>query len=933
MPFAHSRITPRSASLAARLLPVVVAAALCAALVPAHAAAGKTAVSAAGARASLAAVATVEGISEYRLANGLQILLIPDDSKPTTTVNVTYRVGSRHESYGETGMAHLLEHMLFKGTPRNPQVWGDFNKRGFRANGSTWYDRTNYFASFSANDDNLRWYLAWQADAMVNSFIARKDLDSEMTVVRNEMEMGENDPGRILMEKTVSAMYQWHNYGKSTIGARADVEGVDIGHLQAFYRRYYQPDNATLIVSGKFDVAKVLAWVQQDFGAIPKPTRKLPELYTLDAVQDGERAVTLRRVGGVPLIYAGYHVVPGAHADYADVELLSLILGDSPSGRLHRALTEKQLAASVFSFSEGLADPGFILLGAQLGPDQDLAASSKALLGAVESFKQQPVTPEELDRAKAKWLKAWDSGFSDPQHIGVALSESVAQGDWRLFFLTRDRVKAATLADVQRVAQTAFVSSNRTLGEYVPTASPERAPAPQRVDVAAELKAFKPQVAQAQAEAFDASPANIDARTKRYTLPSGLQVALLPKSTRGQSVKANLTLRYGTVDSLANWGEAPSALAALLDQGTQRLSRQQLQDRFDALQAEVAFHASPGQLDVSLSTRRDKLPELIRLVVEVLKQPALPEAGLDEVRRQALSSLAEQSKEPEAVLEEALSRHGNPYPRGDVRYAPRFAETEADWQALKLTQVRAFHARFYGASHAQFAAVGDLDQAAVEAALKDALGDWSKTEAFARVPDPLLPLDPVRLVLPTPDKQNAAMSVLLPLALTDTDPDYAAFMLANHLLGSGGDSRLWNRIREKDGLSYNVYSAVKWNPQERHSEWVAAAIFAPQNRDKVEAAFRQEIDKALAQGFSQAEFAAGQRGLLSFRRLARAQDARLSAAWVSNLYLDRSFALAGKVDAALEALTLDQVNQALRRYLKPGQFVMGLAGDFKPTPP
>jgi zinc protease len=180
----------------------------------------------------LQAVTSVEGITEYRLPNGLQVLLIPDDTKPTTTVNVTYRVGSRHEGYGETGMAHLLEHLIFKGSPRHPQVWSEFNKRGFSANGSTWYDRTNYFASFAANDDNLKWYLNWQADAMVNSFIARKDLDSEMTVVRNEMEMGENNPGRILLEKTLATMYQWHNYGKSTIGARTDVEGVDIAQSE-----------------------------------------------------------------------------------------------------------------------------------------------------------------------------------------------------------------------------------------------------------------------------------------------------------------------------------------------------------------------------------------------------------------------------------------------------------------------------------------------------------------------------------------------------------------------------------------------------------------------------------------------------------------------------------------------------------------------------
>ncbi len=877
-------------------------------------------------------VQSVEGISEYRLPNGLQVLLIADDSKPTTTVNLTYRVGSRHENYGETGMAHLLEHLLFKGSPRHPQVWADFNRRGFRANGSTWFDRTNYFASFAANDENLRWYLEWQADAMVNSFIARKDLDSEMTVVRNEMEMGENDPGRILFEKTVATMYQWHNYGKSTIGARTDVEGVDIGHLQAFYRKYYQPDNATLIVSGKFKPQQVLAWVQQYFGVIPKPKRPLPELYTLDPVQDGERSVTIRRVGGVPLLYAGYHVVPGAHPDYAAVELLSLIMGESPSGRLHKRLTEKQLAAGVFSFSEGLADPGFMLLGAQLAAGQDPTQASQAMLDVIESVAREPVTQEELDRARAKWLKQWEAGFTDPQHVGVALSESVAQGDWRLFFLLRDRVKAMTLADVQRVANQVFVASNRTLGQYVPTPSPVRAPQPERVDVSAQFKGFKPQAAAQQAEAFDASPANIDARTVRFQVGSGMKVALLPKATRGQAVKATLTLRFGTEQSLANWGEVPSAMAALLDKGTARMSRQQIQDKLDALQAQVSINAVSGSLLVSLSTKREHLPELISLVGELLREPAWPGDVLEEVRTQALASIEEQRKEPSAVLDEALSRHGNPYPKGDVRYARTFDEMVADWKAVDLTAIKQYHDRFISAAQGEFAAVGDMDQSAVQQALNAAFANWTKNEPVARVTNPLIKEEPVRLQLITPDKQNAAMTVSLALPLNDRHPDYPAFMLANHLLGSGGDSRLWNRIREKEGLSYNVYSMVQWNSFEENSQWMAAAIFAPQNRAKVEKAFREEVDRAVTQGFTQAEFEAGKKGLLSFRRLGRAQDVRLAGGLANNLYLGRTFAESAKVDAALESLTLEQVNAALKRYLRPEQFVIGVAGDFKPEP-
>jgi len=882
------------------------------------------------ARAQLAwqPVTQVEGISEYRLPNGLQVLLIPDAARPTTTVNLTYRVGSRHEGLGETGMAHLLEHLLFKGSPKHPKVWAEFTQRGLNANGSTWLDRTNYYASFAANEDNLRWYLNWQADAMVNSFIARKDLDSEMTVVRNEMEMGENSPGRVLLEKTLATMYQWHNYGKSTIGARSDVEGVDIAQLQAFYRRHYRPDNATLIVSGRFDVPRTLGWIREAFAPIARPKAPLTSPYTLDPAQDGERSVTLRRAGGVPLLYAGYHVMPGAHADHAAVSLLSLILGDTPSGRLHKQLTERQLAAATFAFTQGLADPGFFIAGAQLSSEQDVSAAREALLRTVESFDKEPVTEAELARAKARWLKDWEALFADPQHVGVALSESVAQGDWRLFFFTRDRVRDMKLADVQRVATSHLLRANRTLGEYVPTAQPMRAPAPARVDLAEVLKGFKPQAREVVVAPFDASPANIDARTQRLALPPGMKVALLPKATRSGAVQATLVFHHGTAESLANWGEAPSALAALLDQGTQTLSRQALQDRFDALQTEVSVSAGAGQLAVNLSSRREHIAAAIAVVADMLRRPALPADGLEEVRRQALSGIESQRKEPGAVLEEALSRHGDPYPVGDVRHARSFDEMSADWRDLRLERVQAFHRRFLSASDARIGVVGDFDAQQVKQALSAAFGDWQSSEPWVPVPTPLTPVPPVQLTLHTPDKQNASMAVRLGLPINDSHPDYPALMMANHLMGGGGDARLWRRIREEEGLSYSVYSAIEWGQRDLHSQWVASAIFAPSNLGKVQKAFREEIERSLKNGFTEAELRAAQRSLLSFRQLGRAQDNRLAAAWASNLNLGRDFSVSAKVDAAVGALTLEQVNEAWRRYIKPEAFVMGVAGDF-----
>jgi len=331
-------------------------------------------------------VGTVEGITEYKITrNGLRVLLFPDASSNKVTVNMTYVVGSRHENYGETGMAHLLEHLVFKGTPRHLNIPKELSDHGCLPNGSTSFDRTNYFETCTATDENLRWAIDLETDRMVNSFIARKDLDSEMTVVRNEFESGENNPTQVLYQRTLAAMFEWHNYGKTTIGARSDIEGVNIERLQAFYRRFYQPDNAVLTIAGKFDEVKALALVAELGGAIPKPERVLPPTYTEEPTQDGERAVTVRRVGGNQILIAGYHIPAGSHPDMGPVDLLGTILGERTNGRLYKRLVETKKATTSFSQAMEMAEPGAMLNAAILGKTDNLEEARKILLDTVDA--------------------------------------------------------------------------------------------------------------------------------------------------------------------------------------------------------------------------------------------------------------------------------------------------------------------------------------------------------------------------------------------------------------------------------------------------------------------------------------------------------------------------------------------------------------------
>ncbi|MDP4970255.1 MAG: insulinase family protein, partial [Burkholderiaceae bacterium] len=781
--------------------------------------------------AGLTKITSVEGITEYRLdVNGLRILLAPDESKPTTTVNMTYLVGSRHENYGETGMAHLLEHMLFKGTPTMPNALGEFSKRGLQANGTTSADRTNYYASFAANPDTLAWYLNWQADAMINAMIKREDLDTEMTVVRNEMESGENNPFRILLQKMLGIAYQWHNYGKATIGARPDVENVDISQLRAFYKTYYQPDNAVLIVTGKFDTSVVLADVVKSFGNIPRPTRKLPPEYTVDPVQDGERSIMLRRVGGAPLVAAMYHVPSAAHKDFAAIDLASMMLADTPSGRLYKAMVPTKQAASVFGFAMDRTAPGTVMFGASLQPGMDQAKSLQTLTSTLESIAQHPFTQEELDRVRNQWLKSWDQMFSDAQRVSSGLSDAIAIGDWRLWFLSRDRIRAVTLAQVQQAADQYLTQSNRTEGQYIPTEKPVRAPAFSRPDLAAELKDYVGDAQLKQAEAFDPDPTNIDKRTQRKTvkLSNGtLRLALLPKESRGERVQTVIQLQFGNAETLKGQRIASIATPDLLLSGTEQLTRQQIKDRIDALGGQVSVSGSGTTVNISASTTRANIDPLVRFVLDVVRQASFPQIEVDEYRAKVLTSIKSSMTEPTAIASRMLARHDNPWPKDDIRYQPSFEESIAAVTELNREMLVSFHKNFYGTSQVASAAVGSFDPTLMENTLTQTLNQWAGGASFTRLSNPYRDIKPVQMQALTPDKANAFYTAAMPLKMQDTDPDFATLSLANFLLGSSETSRLWMRVREKEGLSYNVRSRLSVSAFEPSGSWGVYAIFSP----------------------------------------------------------------------------------------------------------
>jgi zinc protease len=863
--------------------------------------------------------ATVEGITEYRFPNGFKVLLFPDASKPTVTVNVTYLVGSRQENYGETGMAHLLEHLMFKGSTAYTQITQDYSQRGMRFNGTTSLDRTNYFESFQANDDNLKWAIEMEADRMVHSFIARKDLDSEMTVVRNEFERGENSPFNVLFKRMLSVAFDWHNYGNATIGNRSDIENVKIENLQAFYRMYYQPDNAVLLVAGKFDPAQALQWINGSFGKIPKPARALPQLWTVEPIQDGERNVVVRRKGDVQIVEIAYKVPAMVNADTAAARYVGSILANAPNGRLYKQFVETGKVAHVFAFPIGGVAPGLGVVGAQVKIGEPLEPVRDALVAAVESFAKTPPTADEMDRVRRDTANAVERTLNDPERIAVALSEYVALGDWRFFFLNRDRMAAVTPEQVTAAAQAYLKRDNRTVGLFVPEDAPQRAEIASAPPIEEVMRDFKAKVETSTAEVFDPSPANIDRRTERRQL-GGIALALLPKKTRGETVNVSLRLHWGDEKTLFGKKTVAELTTALLTSGTGKYTKAQLADEMSKLKMSGGLF--------SFQTTRANLGAAIELVAHVLRDARFPENEFTQLRNQWLVGLEADRNEPGAMASEVLSLHFNRYPKGDVRAAESLDESIAGLKAVTLVQVKAFHQAFYGASKGEMSIVGDFEPQATAQWVAKAFAGWDSSMPFTRVTRNYFDIPAIKKTLNTPDKASGVYLAEMNLDLSEDDADYPALLVANYLFGGAQlNSRLMLRVRQKEGLSYGVDSSLSAGDIDRAGSFSISASAAPENLALVEAAVREELQRASREGFSADEVARAQSGIAQLRLQGRTNDGSLASAWTRNLYLQRSFAWAQALDEKIAALTPAQVSAAFAKYVQADKLTVVMAGD------
>jgi zinc protease len=753
-------------------------------------------------------------------------------------------------------------------------------------------------------------------------------------VVRSEFERGENSPIRVLQQRMSSVCYQWHNYGKSTIGNRSDIERVPIDSLRAFYRKYYRPDNAMLIIAGNFDEEKALKWVSEYFGAIAKPTIPLPKTYTVEPPQDGDRITHVRRVGDAQYVGAMYHVPPGSDPSFPAIELLSIIMTDEPGGRLYKSMVETKLAAGVGGTALALHDPGTISFIAQLPKEKSLEEARDAMVRTLEGLAESPITTQELERARRQVLNQREMMAAKTQSLAIELSDWASQGDWRLYFLHRDGIERATVEDVQRVALRYLVRNNRTVGLFEPIAIAERIEIPDRSDITPMVTDYEGREAASEGELFDPSPLAIQKRMIRGKLSTGIPYAFLRKKTRGSTVNVSINLRFGDETSLNGKMMAVDMLGSLMARGTKSMPLQQFNDRIDELKANISVASQQQLLSVAIETKRETLMDVLDVVAEMLREPAFNAKEFELLKEQSIAQLENRSQDPRTLAYLSVARTLNPYERGDVRYVATIDEELEDVRGLKLDDVKKIHEKFLSGSEGEIAVVGDFDPDEVASKFSAMLNGWTSKIPYQRVP--IAPLSDVKVAaktIETPDKADSVYFASQQYPLRDDHPKFAALIMGNYILGASAlASRLGDRVRQKDGLSYSINSSLRANAIDEFAELTIVARTNPSNREPLVQAIEEEIRKMVEDGVSEKELRDAIQGYLQSQQLTRSRDGLLSTILANNLFAGRDMQYFQKLESQIATLTVEDVNEAIQEYIAPDTLVIATAGDFaKPT--
>jgi zinc protease len=903
-------------------------------------------------------IAEENGIKEYRLANGLKILLVENRVAPVVTVMVLYRVGSRNEAVGYTGATHILEHMLFKGTPtfnkaNNTQIAASLQRIGADFNATTWYDRTNYFETVPS--DKLEFAIKLEADRMRNSFNADADRQSEMTVVRNELERGQNDPGNVLDEAVYATAFREHPYHHPTIGWRADVEGVPTARLKKFYDTFYHPNNTTAIIVGDFAENEALSLLRQHFGAYPATTAPIPEVYTDEPPQQGERRLVIRRAGELAIVQMAWRA-PAAlgqmtvlsNADLAEraknapddndiypLVLLAQILTNGITSRLYQALVEKQLAVDVYANCDQHRDPGLFNIVATVAPDVDPAQAESAILAELENLANNGVTDAEVAKARQQILAMEAFSRDGTSNVAMQLSEAEAVADWRFYQRYSNYIRRVTTTDVQRVAQKYFTEETRTVGHFIPKASGGAGVSPASVAAIQEAKyklftsprRFPHGVQFYDEPAAAPQPATFASRINRTQMENGGALLLL-ENRATPTVALRGSIRAGSYFQPLGKPGLASLTAQMLERGTNKRDKLALANALESVGAALDFSITQFALNFSGRALKQDLPMVLATLAEMLREPSFPAEELEKLKQQTIAGLKEQSAQTRYRAQQRFAeltyRPGNPF------YMPPTEELAASVNSFTVDDLRAFYETQYGGRSLILSLAGDIDAAATQAQYAELFNDFAgPANLEINVEDPPLNTATRRETVQINDKANIDVLLAAPVHLRRKSPDYYAATLGNSALGESTlSSRLGLKVRDEEGLTYGIGSRFQ-SPGFASGPWFIIVSVNPQNIERAIDSALNVLRGYLSEGIRPEELADEKSAAVGSSKVALATNRGLAGALWSMEFNELGLDHVDRYPERINAVTVEEVNTAIRKHFNPDALTIVMAGDLR----
>lgn len=865
-------------------------------------------------------IQAADGIQEYRLlSNDLKVLLVENHIAPVATLLVVYRVGSRNEAVGYTGATHFLEHMLFKGSPKFNKQNGNLvaqvlQKEGAHFNATTWLDRTTYFEMLPS--DKLELAMEIESDRMRNAFIADEERQSEMTVVRNELERHESEPHSIMWTNLFANAFIAHPYHHPTIGWHSDVEGMPTERLKQFYDEFYYPNNATLVIVGDIEIEQILTQVNEYFGPIERSPHPIPQMYTSEFPQEGERRFTIRRPGQLGIVNMGFHVPPLEHKDSYALDMLQDILADGVTSRLYQALVEEHLALHTDAFNVQLRDPGLFTISAQITSDAQHKEVEAVIWKVLDEIKQTPPSIKELNKFRNQIKAEFCYGRHGSYQLANTLAEFEAMADWRYLVTYLDYLEKVTIEDVQRVAKKYLDKDNVTIGYFIPEES-NKVELNERHSEVCELNPTKAEVKSLE----DLTQSQV----QRFELSNGV-VLLVQENHLDNTVAIRGSFKGGMIFDPADKPGVASLTAMMMNKGTQKYNKLELADQLAEIGSNVFFNCSLEAGAFGCRTLSENLDQSFDLMFEQFKYPTFPPEELEKLKKRHIDRLKQRLDSTDDMAAEKVYQYLYPEHHPHYHYSTDYliAATER----IKLEDIQKFHQEHYGLKNMIIAVVGDVDTEDIIERFETGLKELNPENA-AQIIIPEIALNDRSERLLKTVKGKANMSIIMghQTSLKRASDDYFAAVLANHPLGrSSISSRLGLKVRDELGLTYGIFSYFS-QVSLGAGTWIISVSTHPENIDKTIDASLEVVGQYLKEGISEKELADSKSAMIGSYLVGLGTNPDIARRLISIEYHQLGLDYIHQRAEQINQVTQADVNVAMNKYLHPDKLAIGIAGD------